>query len=52
MDVNGIQTPVAISTCNGILKQNYKLFLIDHVLLQSTPEVAVNKLWKDYFDYI
>jgi hypothetical protein len=35
MDINGIQTPVAISTCNGINKKNYKIFVIDSGLIKT-----------------
>jgi DNA polymerase type B, organellar and viral len=52
MNVNGTQIPVAISTCNGFKKSSSKLFVIDHVLLKSDPTLAVNNLWKEYFDYI
>ena len=49
MNVNGIQTPVAISTCNST---SSKVFVIDHLLLKSNLELAVNNLWKQYFDYL
>ena len=52
MNINGIQTPVAISTCNGHMKKDSNLFLIDHLLLQTNPELALSNLWKSYFDYI
>jgi DNA polymerase type B, organellar and viral len=55
MDINGIQTPVAISTCNGIMKNNSKVFIIDHLLLSTTEgdvTTAVTNLWKEYFDYL
>jgi hypothetical protein len=52
MDINGLQTPVAISTCNGFMKSNSKLFIIDSVLIKTNTELAVNNLWKQYFDYI
>jgi DNA polymerase family B len=52
MDINGIQTPVAISTCSGIKKCNSKVFIIDHILLHTNVDLAVNNLWKQYFDYI
>lgn len=32
INVKGLQTPVAISTCNG---KTSKLFLIDHILLKT-----------------
>ncbi len=52
MNVKGVQTPVAISCCNGLMKKNNKIFIIDHILLQSDPVLAVNKLWRAYFEYI
>ena len=52
MNINGIQMPVAISSCNGIYKKNSQVFIIDPVLLQSFPELAINNLWKQYFDYL
>lgn len=52
MDINGMQTPVAISTCRGIMKKDSKIFIIDHLLLQTNVELAVYNLWKQYFDYI
>jgi len=52
MDIKGIQTPVAISTCNGFKLNDSKIFIIDHILLKTDSELAVNNLWKQYFDYI
>jgi len=49
IDINGIQTPIAISTCNA---KTSKLFVIDHLLLQTSPELVIKNLWKDYFEYI
>jgi len=49
IELNGNQTPIAISTCNS---KGSKLFVVDHLLLQTSPELAVNNLWKQYFDYI
>jgi hypothetical protein len=52
MNINGIQLPVAISTCNGVRNNNSKLFIIDHKLLQTSPDLAIKNLWKEYFDYL
>jgi DNA polymerase type B, organellar and viral len=49
MDIGGNQLPVAISTYNGT---ESKLFVVDHTLIKSNSEAAINKLWKQYFDYI
>lgn len=49
MNVNGIQTPVAISTCNST---SSKIFVIDPLLLKNNIDLAVNNLWKQYFDYL
>jgi len=49
MNINGNQIPVAISTCNSKLA---KLFVIDPLLLNSSVDLAVKALWKQYFDYI
>jgi len=49
MNINGNQEPVAISACNG---KSSKVFVIDHTLIHSSPDLAVNKLWKEYFDYL
>ena len=49
MNINGIQTPVAISCCNSTTS---KLFIIDYILLKINLELAVTKLWDQYFDYI
>lgn len=49
MNIKGIQTPVAISSCN---ENGSKLFLIDSLLLHSNLNLAVNNLWKQYFYYI
>ena len=49
MNVNGIETPVAISRCNS---KTSKVFIIDNILLNSNLELAVTNLWKQYFDYI
>lgn len=52
INLNGVQTPVAISSCNGFMKKDSKVFLIDHNLLQTNPELAISNLWKQYFDYL
>jgi hypothetical protein len=49
MNVNGVQTPVAISCCNNKIS---KLFVIDHVLLSSDVDEAVKGLWDQYFNHI
>lgn len=49
MDINGVQEPVAISTCNS---KTSKLFMIDSVLIKTSPELAIKNLWKEYFDYL
>jgi hypothetical protein len=49
MNVNGVQEPVAISTCNS---KTSTLFIIDSLLLKTSPDLAVKDLWKKYFDYI
>lgn len=49
MDINGVQEPVAISTCNS---KTSKLFIIDSVLVKTSPQLAIYNLWKDYFDYL
>jgi len=43
MGINGIQIPIAISTCDA---KTSKLFVIDSVLIKTYTELAVNKLWK------
>lgn len=54
MNINGIQIPVAISTCSpkGGNLNNSKLFIIDSLLLKSNVDLAINNLWKQYFDYV
>jgi hypothetical protein len=50
---NNIQTPIAISSCGvNNSKQESKLFLIDHVLLNSNVDLAVKQLWNKYFNYL
>jgi hypothetical protein len=49
MNVIGIQTPVAITACNN---KNSKIFVIDPLLLKNNIDLAVNNLWKQYFDYL
>jgi hypothetical protein len=47
------QLPIAISSCgyvNGILES--KIFLIDYYILKKNPELAVSKLWNNYFSYL
>jgi hypothetical protein len=52
MDINGMQLPVVISSCRGIMKKDSKIFIIDHILLKTNSELAVKNLWKQYFDYL
>jgi hypothetical protein len=50
---NNVQTPIAISSCGvNNSKQESKLFLIDHVLLNSNVDLAVKQLWNKYFNYL
>ena len=49
MNINGVQTPVAISCCNS---KTSKLFIIDYELLKIDLELAVSNLWDQYFDHI
>ena len=44
-----IQTPVMITTCYGKLN---KIFTIDYKLLMFNKELAVKKLWNEYFLFI
>lgn len=49
INFNNIQVPIAISSSSA---NESKLFLIDHVLLQSNSELAVKQLWSKYFTYL
>ena len=53
ISINGIEVPVAISSCgwhNELLVN--KIFLIDHILVQTNQELAVKQLWSKYFSYL
>ena len=49
MEINGVQVPVFITYVN---KLERKSFMIDNVLLKTNQELALDKLWREYFDYI
>lgn len=49
MEIDGDQVPVLITYVN---KFTQKSFMIDHILLQSNKELALKKLWKEYFDCV
>ena len=52
-NILGYQIVIAISSCgfhNG--KVDKKIFLIDHILLQTDPELALQQLWNKYFNYL
>lgn len=53
INYNNIQTPIAISSC-GVNKGRIesKLFLIDHILLKTSPDLALKGLWNQYFSYL
>ena len=50
------ELPIAISSCGflpkGEGKLDTKIFLIDHILLQTEPELALKQLWNSYFTYL
>jgi hypothetical protein len=49
----GNQVVIAISSCGFYNnKLDNQLFLIDHILLQSNPELALQQLWNRYFNYL
>jgi hypothetical protein len=55
--INGIEVPVAISSCVACGEWHHnqevnKIFLIDHILLQTNQELAVKQLWNKYFTYL
>ncbi len=51
--LNNIQVPIAISSCGvNNSKIESKLFIIDHILLNSNYELAVKNLWQKYFNYL
>jgi hypothetical protein len=43
------QVPIAISSCYA---KESKVFVVDHVLLQSNTELALKQLWNKYFNYL
>lgn len=47
------EIPIAISSC-GYFKEKLenKVFLIDHYLLMKDHELALKKLWQQYFNYL
>lgn len=49
MNINGLQIPVVVTT---YYDENPKIFIVDKELLLSDQEKAVNKLFKEVFDYI
>lgn len=51
INFNGNQYPITISTYNGF-KNESKLFVINDDLLMKNSELAINNLFKEYFNYI
>jgi hypothetical protein len=53
IEFNKLQIPIAISSC-GFYNNNLdnQIFLIDHILLQTDPDLALQDLWKKYFNYL
>lgn len=49
INFNGIQTPIAISCVNKGIK---KLFIIDIHLFRNNSELAIDKMFKNYIEYI
>jgi len=47
IEYNGNQIPIAIST---YFNNKSYLFLIDQYLLKTDSDLAINNLWKSYFD--
>ena len=53
IEFNKLQIPIAISSC-GFYNNNLdnQIFLIDHILLQTDPDLALQDLWNKYFNYL
>lgn len=49
MEIAGVQVPVLITYVNGFTKRS---FMIDPILLKSNKDLAISKMWKEYFDFI
>jgi len=45
---NDIQVPILITLHNNLIKKH---FLVDKILFKNNPNLAINKLWKDLFDF-
>lgn len=46
---DNVQVPIAISCASN---NNSNLFIIDHILLINNKELALQKLWSQYFNYL
>jgi hypothetical protein len=53
INLNGVEVVIAISSCGFFNhKLDVQIFLIDHILLQNNPELALQQLWNKYFTYL
>lgn len=53
MDVKGKQIPVIITVCIPSFKgSEIKYFMINHNLLETNFDLALNELWTEYFNYM
>lgn len=49
IELNGNQHPICISSCSD---KECKIFVIDHKLMKIDYNLAINNLFKEYFEYI